>query len=429
MAALKQLDLGRDAAPERKLTILLSAYACEPERGSEPGIGWQWAVNLSELGHSVWVVTRANNRRVIERALAARPLPNLHFVYFDLPRWARRWKKGGRGVRLYYLLWQLGAFGVARRLKREIRFDVVHHITFGVFRQPSFMAFLGLPFVFGPVGGGESAPLPLRRGIPWRGHLVDTLRDAANWLVRFDPLMGAVFRRTTITLCKTQDTLKCIPPRYHGKCRVQLELAIPDGFSSDVVRTARPLVAREDEGFRVLFVGRLLYIKGLHLALKAFAHACRRVPSARFTIIGTGRDERWARALAARLGIAERVEWLPWMPREQLLAAYSKYDAFLFPSLHDSSGNVVLEAMAAGLPIVCLAIGGPAVLVDDTCGVVVPPVNGSRVSAALGDALVQLARDPRQRARLGHQARYRARLDYSWQSQVRRMEQIYREIA
>src|SRR5512146_185101 len=176
------------------LRILLSAYACEPHKGSEPGVGWHWAVALARAGHEVWVLTRANNRDAVERALAVQAIPNLKFVYHDLPAWARWWKRGGRGVRFYYVLWQWGAFGIARRLCREIRFDIVHHITFGVFRHPSFMAFLGVPFVFGPVGGGETAPRQLRRTFPLRGRVSEFVRDAANRAVQVDPIMAAVYR-------------------------------------------------------------------------------------------------------------------------------------------------------------------------------------------------------------------------------------------
>src|SRR5262249_30182969 len=153
-----------------------------PGKGSEPGIGWRWAVALAQAGHEVWVLTRANNRPAIEKALQERAFSRLHFAYYDLPAWARWWKRGARGVRLYYLLWQLGAYRVARALCRDVAFDVAHHITFGVFRHPSFLAFLGLPFVFGPVGGGESAPRELRGTFPLRGYLSDLVRDAANWV-------------------------------------------------------------------------------------------------------------------------------------------------------------------------------------------------------------------------------------------------------
>ena len=140
-----------------RLHILLSAYACEPDRGSEPGVGWNWVRHLAR-DHDVWVITRSNNRGVIEAVLAHNPLRNAHFIYFDLPRWARFWKRRSFGLRPYYYLWQAGVYFAARRIHRSVRFDLVHHVTFVKYWMPSFLAALPVPFVWGPVGGGESAP-------------------------------------------------------------------------------------------------------------------------------------------------------------------------------------------------------------------------------------------------------------------------------
>ena len=90
------------------MKVLMSAYACEPGKGSEPAVGWNWALQAARR-HEVWVLTRGNNREAIEAELAESPVGNLHFVYHDLPRWASFWKRGGRGLHLYYLLWQLTA--------------------------------------------------------------------------------------------------------------------------------------------------------------------------------------------------------------------------------------------------------------------------------------------------------------------------------
>jgi hypothetical protein len=109
--------------------VLVSAYACEPAKGSEPGAGWNWALAAARR-HEVWVMTRANNRPAIEEAMARDPRSNLHFEYIDLPPWARWWKRGHRGARLYYVLWQLLAAAHARRLQRELDLEVVHHLTF-----------------------------------------------------------------------------------------------------------------------------------------------------------------------------------------------------------------------------------------------------------------------------------------------------------
>lgn len=417
IAGLRAGNLG---AARRRLCILLSAYACEPHLGSEPGVGWHWATRLARAGHEVRVLTRANNREVIEGALAANPVPNLSFAYYDLPAWLRRWKNhSGLWARLYYLAWQCGAYGVARRLCSEVRFDIAHHITFGVFRHPSFMAFLGLPFVFGPVGGGETAPRPLRKTFPLRGYLFDLARDLANWVVRVDPLMAAVFRRSAATLCKTGETLRSIPARFRDKCLVQVELGMDE--QSALLRQ-RP---READCFRVLYVGRLVYWKGLHFGLRAFAEFFRHHPGARLTVIGRGPDEAWFRELAQELGITDAVTWIPHMARAAVMRAYMQHDAFLFPSLHDSSGNVVLEALTCGLPVVCLDVGGPAVLVDPSCGFKVRPGEPSQVVEDLARALAALAASPALSRAMGEAALCRAREQFSWTHQVLRMEQLY----
>jgi glycosyltransferase involved in cell wall biosynthesis len=414
-------DRPSDSALEMrpKLHILLSAYACEPGRGSEPGIGWHWAVALARAGHDVRVVTRANNRGTIETAMANQPLPNLRFVYYDLPAWARWWKRGGRGVRVYYVLWQWGAYRAARRLCRETCFDIVHHITFGVFRHPSFMAFLPVPFVFGPVGGGETAPSPLRKTFPPRGYLLDWMRDLANRATRIDPLMTAVYRRSAVILCKTQETLQQIPSRYHRKCEVRAEVGVDEGA---LVRH-RPR-EREHSHFRVLYVGRLVYWKGLHLGLMALAKF-RATHAARLTVVGSGPDEAWLRQQARQLGISDIVSWIPWMEHSAVLEIYSRYDAFLFPSLHDSSGNSVLEALSSGLPVICLEAGGPATLVDPSCGFRVPPGAPDSVIASLTRALLTLAEDRTLANGMQQAAVRRVYGHFSWTQQVARMERVY----
>jgi glycosyltransferase involved in cell wall biosynthesis len=415
----RQLPVGTPAG-RAQLTILLSAYACEPGKGSEPGVGWYWAIHLAAIGHSVWVLTRANNCAVIESALAVEARENLHFIYYDLPPWMRWWKRRGHGVQLYYLLWQLGAYRVARKLCTQMRFDVIHHITFGVFRHPSFLAFLGVPFVFGPVGGGEAAPLLLRSTFHWRGRLADRLRDFANWTVGINPLMRAVFRHTAVTLCKTAETLQKIPPRYRSRCLIQLELAT-ESAAGAVVRRFRPA----GSGLRVLYVGRLVYWKGIHLGLMAFAQLLRSDRRATLTIIGSGPDERWLRALARDLGVGDAVAWRGRVDHRLVMAAYTEHDVLLFPSLHDSSGNVVLEALRAGIPVVCIDTGGPGAIVDASCGLKIPAGRVHDVVSGLGYALRRLAQEPSLAARLSAGAIARAGSEFSWAGRMASVEAVY----
>jgi glycosyltransferase involved in cell wall biosynthesis len=143
------------------------------------------------------------------------------------------------------------------------------------------------------------------------------------------------------------------------------------------------------------------------------------------TVIGKGPDEKWLQDLAASLGLDDAVTWISYLEHAGVMRAYGRHDAFLFPSLHDSSGNVVLEALSLGLPVVCLDAGGPAVLVDPSCGFKVRPGEPEQVVEDLARALDELARDPALRRAMSQAAVDRAHEDFSWTHQVRRMEQLY----
>ena len=408
------------------MRVLLSAYACEPGKGSEPGIGWHWALELARLGHEVWVLTRANNRPVIEAESVKKPhKANLHFLYYDLPAWARWWKKGSRGIHLYYILWQWGAYRLAREVHAQAGFDIVHHVTFVSVRQPSFMGNLGIPFIFGPVAGGEAAPWRLRFGYGLRGWILDGFRDLSNFLVRVDPLMYRTFGQAERIYVTSEQTRALMPRRFRGKTAVGLAI----GWDRNEI-ARNPTERIENEGnaetFRIVYVGRLLYLKGMHLGLQAFAKLVRSHPNASLTIIGDGPDRpRWRR-LADRLGVSGKIDWVPWLDRDQLYKLYARHDLLLFPSLHDSGGMVVLEAMAHGLPVVCLDLGGPGVMVDETCGRVISTRGATKADVIenLGQALTCILETPQLRRRLAQGALARAS-KYAWDVRVKRFYSAY----
>jgi glycosyltransferase involved in cell wall biosynthesis len=161
--------------------------------------------------------------------------------------------------------------------------------------------------------------------------------------------------------------------RYRQKARVQQAVGIdPSGsYSSTEGSSALPPMARYAK-LKLLFVGRLLPWKGLHLGLKSLAALGHQAKDVHFTVVGSGSDESRLKRLAQRLGLGESLSWVPWMDREDLIQLYSEFDLFLFPSLHDSGGMAVLEAMSFGLPVLCLDLGGPGISVDNTCGRVIP---------------------------------------------------------
>jgi glycosyltransferase involved in cell wall biosynthesis len=323
---------------------------------------------------------------------------------------------------LYYVLWQWGAYRLAARLHAQRSFAAVHHITFGVTRHPSFMGGLGVPFVLGPLGGGETAPARLRRHFSLSGYLHDAARDMANLLARWDPSVRAMYSSADLILLKTPQSLRWLPRRFHDKAACMLEIGVDGRGGSDLRGVVEGDKGLHGGELRLLYVGRFLYLKGIGLGLRAVALLRSRGVLASLTLIGQGPEEQRWRALAGRLGLAGSVHWIPWMRQPDLLAAYRAYDAMLFPSLRDSSGNVVLEAMSGGLPVVCLGLGGPAEMVDAGCGRVVD-VDGrdeAEVIASMADALEELARNPSLLARLRTGALAKS-AQYEWRQVVGRI--------
>lgn len=399
-------------------TILLSAYACEPNRGSEPGVGWNWAVELAALGHDVWVLTQPEHAPAIARFLEQVPTDRLHFRYVGVPgldHWSRM---PGRLSSVCYLMhvfiWQWLAYFEARALTRQVRFDLVHHLTMCSIRVPSLMGRLGIPFVYGPVAGGDRPPMALRASFPAKARRYEALRDLANLWIRLDPMLRQTFHRATAILTSTPQTRQLVPRRYQGKATVQLSIGTPP------VTTGHEARLRPPGELRLMFAGRLLSWKGLHLALRALSELRRELPGATLTVIGSGPDEAWLKGLATELGLEGAVDWIPWLPQEEVFKAYARHDVFLFPSMRDSGGMVILEALGNGLPVVCLDLGGPGTIVDATCGRAVPTHGqGEReVVTALHSALAGLARDPDRLKTLSAGARARAE-QFTWRRLVR----------
>jgi len=408
----------RETGLNDKLRILLSAYACEPEKGSEPGVGWNWTLALARMGHDVTVLTRENNCETITSAAEIRGFENLHFIYYDLPRWARRFKKGGRGVNLYYRLWQIGAYLKVRRSFDARAFDVVQHLTFGTFRHPSFMWRLGVPFVLGPVGGGEATPPLLMQSYPLRGRITDSWRALSTFLAKYDPLVRQCFQHAAVIFCATKETLACVPVAERVKCALY-----QDFYASEELILREPTANPPTPRF--LYVGRQLYWKGIHLALQAFALLRLTHPDATLTIHGRGPDRDWLHKMAEGLGINDAILWSERnVTEKQLYDLYRKHTAFVFPSMHDACGAVVIEALSQGLPVICLDTGGPGQILPEKCGfkVAVAKRSQTEVVSGLAAAMRQFADNPDLHAKMSPLALMTAR-EITWDKVVSRAYQ------
>jgi glycosyltransferase involved in cell wall biosynthesis len=168
-----------------------------------------------------------------------------------------------------------------------------------------------------------------------------------------------------------------------------------------------------------MYAGGFIFLKGITLGVRAFAEFVRLGGEARFTLIGKGPEEIRGRKLAQELKVDHLIDWVPWVEQPDLWRIYEEHDIFLFPSLHDSGGTVVVEALSHGLPVACFDLGGPGQIVTPASGIVQPTagLSGREAAIQLGRALKQLVDDEPRFRRLSAGARKRAE-EFTWSYRV-----------
>jgi glycosyltransferase involved in cell wall biosynthesis len=398
--------------------VLLSAYACEPDLGSEAGIGWNWARQVA-LRYDTWLITRENNVAKIELRALEEGLERLHVVGFDLPPWARFWKRRARGAMAYFYLWQLSMGRVARRLDAEVDFDVSHHLTFASSWIPSGLATLDKPFVWGPVG--QHPRLPDR--FLMRGDLRARLGELGKAALKRTLSSCDPFLKRTLSRA---DRILSLGSEFGDRLALDLRQKLEPCLACGTLpRTLPPDRFTRGEVFRVLYAGRLVDLKGVRLVIESFARLHERRPEARLDLLGEGPRRGWIEARVAELGLQSVVTLRGNLPHEQALQRMFAADVFLFPSF-EGAGMVVPEAMAAGNPVVCLDFGGPGEMVSEDRGLRVPVGRDAGETAqGLACALEDLAGDEARRQRLARGAAHWASSQTSWESKGQHLCRIY----
>lgn len=407
------------------MKIVLSAYACEPNRGTEPGVGWNTAVSLAQHCQ-VWVFTSNTHRAEIEAQLATHPVPNLTFVYFDPLGWIYDWSKEGKkahwDVHFHYYLWQIWAYFIGRSLHQRIQFDLVHHITYGKYSAPSFLSFLPIPFLWGPLGGAESAPGSFWKDFSLRGRAYEIFRGLSQRVGEVDPFVRLTARRSRIAWCKALDTAKQVQSLGAAEAIVLVE----SGLQPEEIARLAQYSSPQTTPVRFISMGRLLHWKGFYLGIRAFAQAA--LPDAEYWILGEGPERDRLQALAQELGVAHQVKFWGSLPRTEALARLGECHVLVHPSLHDSGGWVCPEAMAVGRPIICLDLGGPGVQVTPETGFKIPAHTPEQTVQGLADAMSQLAQDAALRSRMGEAGKRLVMQSYTWEAKAKHLVDVYEEV-
>lgn len=418
---LEALAAGQ-AGPLSRPRVLVLAAACNPCQPTDSAAGWGWVRQIARFCDT-WVLCGEWDRRDLEDYLASQgEIPGLRFAFVPPSRWEALLSRGRPLYEIHYLahhLWHRRAYGLAVRLLREHRFHLVHQLTRNGFREPGFLWRLDTPFVWGPVGGTQNYPWRFLASDGLRTALKEGWRSLVNVLqLRFSPRVRKALQRAAVLLAANSTIQADL-----GRLSATRPLVLCDTGVEQVLPAVKP---KSLPPLNLLWSGKLAPHKALHLLLKALAGVPAHL-SYTLHILGAGPQERRWRRLAQRLGVDKHCRWLGWLPFHEVRRHYEWAHALVFTSLRDTSGNVILEALSHGVPVICLDHQGAADMVTPACGLKIPVSYPARTVAALREAIIRLAQEPGLLEELSRGALAQAE-HYLWARQGEKMARVYETV-
>jgi len=411
-----------------KIRVLLSAYQCGVGMGSVSQIGWEWYWRLSK-SCQVTLLTHVRNRSTLESSGV--PLEDSSVIFIDtewfagpLYRFASRCFP--RSEHPLFLISSLDFFVYdwiatrhSRRLLKEgYSWDVVHAVTPVSPMAATRLHTLDIPLVLGPWNGALASPKTFPEIMQAESKWLYPVRNFGRVI---DLLVGSS-RKAAMILIATRSTLAGIPARYRAKCRFLLE----NGVDLNLFQAAPwPPAPSNFYPLRIAFVGRLLPFKGVAMMLEALKALDFPV---QLTIVGEGPERIALERIAAEFGMVEKVQFTGNLPLNEVAQIIQQAHVFCLPSVRESGGAVLLEAMAVGRPVIAIDFGGPAEIVNEGVGVKLPATGKADVVQGLINAFKNVRQQPELWVARGQEGRRRVENNYSWDAKIASAIAFYREL-
>ncbi len=369
-----------------RLKIFVSAYACEPNLGSEIGVGWHWVLEMSKY-FDLWVLTRKSNQLTIETWLKENPTENqIHFLYYDLPPKLRFWKKGLRGVRIYYIFWQHFSNRIVKRVMEENKIEIYHLLIYGNALWPVSRYGQRKFFIWGPIGAGDVIPKEYTCHYYFKSRTIEWARRLSVKMLPFNRGFHQRCKVAKLIFCKTQTALNSIPEIYRNKAMVFTDVAVERIDPS-------MYVAEKDnpEGFTsYLAVGRLDAWRGFDLLIEAFAKAIKKNRDIRLEILGKGSDKNRLEALVDKMNMQAFITFGGQVSMNGYYEKMASCDVVVNPSLKEGAVTTAFDSMSFGKPLICIDTGGYTRYFTNEYSVVVPLTSRTTVISRLSDGIIQL---------------------------------------
>lgn len=402
-------------------TVLITAYAINPYKGSEDGTAWNIATQIAKHC-KVIAITRENNQEHIDKWLKENDLEgkeNLQFAYFDLPYWMRFWKKGGRGALLYFYMWQVGIVNFIKRQK--LNFDIVHNLNFHSDWTPTFLWRLKKPLVWGPVGHHHKIPKEYLTKFYGQKPFI---MDRVKWFTKLffwniDPFLKVAKWKSKAVLPINTSVVKMM------NLSKDKTFIIPAVGSEPVNQSFQ----KNENEFNVLSIGRFVPLKGFDITVQAFIKFYQQLSeteqeNVKLRLVGKGSHENILRKLIKKHKVEDGIEIISWVERSALKTIYEQAHLFFFPS-HEGAGMVVPEAFSYRVPVLCFDNYGPGEFVTPESGIAIPYSTYDNSISEFADALMKLYKNRNRLKVLEKGAIDRYNSHFDWSVKGKQIADIY----
>lgn len=418
------------------MKILLSANGFNPYLGSENFVGWS-AAKILARDHELWVITGDRNRADLDRAAKEGLIPhNIHITYAGHFKYADRVAQfhAAQKMRVRFQHWNdyrdytRAILPVAQELHRTVKFDVVHHVTIATWRVASPLWKLGIPFVFGPIGGYEKFPARFLPMLSRPAAAFELLRMISNVGSRLMPSVRACIRNANHVFAangETEQLVRAIRGRRNG-CSLLMQTFYSPERMAAFTSAAQP---RNLDGPLRFFAGGMLEgRKGVALAFQALAKAKTQGVRFRYWVGQRGPELEHLKQLAARLGLQEEVIF-GFLPGDEYRKELGISHAYLLPSFRDGAPATLMDAMLAGCVPIVADCGGPAHIVTDECGYKIPVSDREKFVDALAEVIVKINQDRNILLQKGPAAARRIAETFTDENYKRTVNAVYQTVA
>ena len=406
------------------LKILVNAYACSPNMGSEPGMAWNWCVNLAKYCE-LFIITEEEFRDKIEAVIPTLPQgKNMHFYFNPVTPEVRQmcWNQGDWRFYWHYRKWQKRTLEIAKQICAEQKIDILHQLNMIGYREPGLLwTIKDLKFVWGPVGGMETMPIAYLKGAGTRTILFNRLKNLINTLqYRFQPNVRSAIKRADAIIAATSGCQKKLQDFYHKQIYLINETGceVMEHIESET-NTSGTL--------SMLWVGKLDFRKQMGLAVKVLGKL--KDLDVMLHVCGGGSDEQilQMKEHATALGVLDKMNYHGMVSHNEVQHLMRTTDLFLFTSIMEGTPHVVLEAITNHLPVICLDTCGQGDCVTDEYGRKIPLSDPETSVNEMANTIREFYYDRQKLKQLSDNC-LAASQKMTWDNKIKSMVDIYNSI-